>query len=480
MQTRLMLVVAALCAALVMPTEGSASEPEPTYAVSACSVGAESVPIEGWTPSTTGSLVAIAIDECATNHQFGFTVYPAQGGLGRWTFHAPPGTVLRTTNVYGRVGSGDPNATLIAWAGNVRYEGPWWTNGQQDDPTQALGVPGLDSQAAGLEFSCSQGCSQPASLRISRVDSILLDRNAPTAQFNASEQSLRFADVGGGVESVELEIDGQTTTRVFVGGARCHRPYVNLVPCASEGVISLLDQGLRPGERSVFATLYDVAGNKAYAGPYVMRVPEPPRAPAPIPPRDGSVILDGADTRRVAYTAVAITGVVRDLEGFPIPGAAVVAATQARGQEWRAGGQVQADATGRFAVRLPKGPTRAVRLSYGSAGSTLLLQVAAPIRLSSNRRTTRNGRAITFTGRIPESGASDTRVTLQAWANGKWMPFRTVQLRKGKFSARYRFSGTFRTQRYRFRAVVGNDPDFVFAAGRSRAVSVVVRGRSAR
>jgi hypothetical protein len=200
----------------------------------------------------------------------------------------------------------------------------------------------------------------------------------------------------------------------------------------------------------------------------------------PILPRDGVVIVDGASARRVTYSTVPIAGIVRDLEGFPIPGAAVTAATRVRGQEWVPRGQVQTDAKGHFVVRLPKGPTREVRLSYTNSAPTLVLNVAAPVRLRTNRRATRNGRTIAFNGQISEAGSSLTRVTLQAWANGKWMPFRTVQLRNGRFSARYRFSGTFRTQRYRFRAVVANDPNFVFASGHSSTVTVVVRGRGAR
>jgi hypothetical protein len=64
---------------------------------------------------------------------------------------------------------------------------------------------------------------------------------------------------------------------------------------------------------------------------------------------------------------------------------------------------------------------------------------------------------------------------LQAWARGKWVPFRTVELENGRFSARYRFSGTFTTTRYRFRAVVGNERELPFAAGASNVLSVLVR-----
>jgi len=66
-------------------------------------------------------------------------------------------------------------------------------------------------------------------------------------------------------------------------------------------------------------------------------------------------------------------------------------------------------------------------------------------------------------------------VELQAWANGKWVPFKTVALRNGRFTAGYRFMRTFNAQRYRFRAVIQSDPDFPYAAGRSKEVQVLVR-----
>ena len=76
-----------------------------------------------------------------------------------------------------------------------------------------------------------------------------------------------------------------------------------------------------------------------------------------------------------------------------------------------------------------------------------------------------NGRAITFKGRIPEAGGGHIRVILQALARGEWVTFKTVGLRRGRFNARYRFTGTRTTTRYRFRAVVVEQPDLPFRRG---------------
>ena len=115
-----------------------------------------------------------------------------------------------------------------------------------------------------------------------------------------------------------------------------------------------------------------------------------------------------------------------------------------------------------------------MRISYGDSVQTLKVVVAAPIRFKTNRTSTRNGRSITFTGSVPGAGKARTRVELQALANGKWIPFKTAGLRGGKFKASYRFTRTFFTQRYAFRAVIHETPGFPYAAGISAQVKVTV------
>jgi hypothetical protein len=474
MQKPWLLVVAATLVLLRLPTASASAEPLPTYTVSACSLDGEPVPVDGWIATTTGSLASVAVNQCASKQGLGFTFDPVFGGVGRWTFVAPASTALQAAWFYGQVGSGDSRADLTAWTDGWRLPIGWWTDGNVEHASDPIGAPGLGSRVAGLEFGCTRGCTETASLRLARIDTLLVDGGLPTAEYDEATQTLHFADTGGGVETVDLEVDGQAVSHLAVGGQRCRRPFVYVVPCPLTGSISLADQGLEPGERSVFATITDVAGNHGYSGPHIVRIPSPPVS-APVVPREGVVIVDGASTRRAAYKEQTLTGIVRDVEGFPIPGAHLSASSRTIGQDWKVIGGFVADARGRFTVKVPKGPTREVRLAYLNAAQTVKLVVAAPLRLTTNRRMTRNGRTITFTGRIPEAGASQARVTLQARANGKWIPFRTVQLRNGSFKARYRFTGTFRTQRYFFRAIVGSAPGFVYEAGRSPVVGVLVR-----
>ena len=135
---------------------------------------------------------------------------------------------------------------------------------------------------------------------------------------------------------------------------------------------------------------------------------------------------------------------------------------------------VVTDAQGHFTVAVPAGTSRTFRLRYASSEVSADVVIPAPVKLNVSPRTTRNGRTVRFTGSIPGTDAG-TRVELQARAGRRWVPFRTAMLSNGRFSARYKFTNTVRTQRYKFRAVVRKDPNFPYAAGHSPAVSVLVR-----
>ena len=125
-------------------------------------------------------------------------------------------------------------------------------------------------------------------------------------------------------------------------------------------------------------------------------------------------------------------------------------------------------------MRLPAGPSRVVRLTYGDSSVTVSVKVKAPLRLAVSPKSTRNGRTVKLTGSVAGTKLP-TRIELQAYSGGHWFPFKTVALRKGKFSGRYRFTRTFSTQRYRFRAVVHADRDFPYEAATSPVVAVRVR-----
>ena len=175
-----------------------------------------------------------------------------------------------------------------------------------------------------------------------------------------------------------------------------------------------------------------------------------------------------------------VRGVVRGVDGAPVPGAKLELSTRPlmSGSAFTALRSLTTDARGEFATRLPTGPSREIRLSAARPGgwavATLRTIVKAPISIKTNRARTRNGRTVRFTGSIPGAPAdARTRVDLQAWA-GRWVPFADATVKRGRFSAKYTFKRTYRPTSYRFRAVLRDDPNFPYAAATSKEVRVRV------
>ena len=158
-----------------------------------------------------------------------------------------------------------------------------------------------------LEFSCPTVCAGSASLHVSRLDTFLRDVDAPVVGIDAPGQSLRFSDVGGGVESSDLEVDGESRS-LAVGGEACRRPFAATIPCAL-GEVALADLGLGPGEHSVFATLVDAAGNRTYSGPHLFRIDPPPALGRSRKQPRGVVIVAGEKRRRITDATTTVGGI---------------------------------------------------------------------------------------------------------------------------------------------------------------------------
>ncbi|WP_270037808.1 hypothetical protein [Solirubrobacter ginsenosidimutans] len=453
--------------ALTGPAAARADEPPYGYLVLGCSDGSRLLPMDGWSASGAG------FEACAAGRGLGFQL-SGPGHSGRWTLSVPTGVTIESVVFSGIKADGDPEAQLL-YRDDVGAEGlPWRLLPDRFGYVR----PGVNSFT--YEFGCATPCSAAASLRVARVETWLRDVLPPTGVFDAENRAFRFEDSGGGVQSVRLEVDGTSGGELDVGGGSCHLPFVAIVPCAREGVIDLEAQGLSPGYHSVFATLNDAAGNRSHVGPFVVRTGPPPvAAPSSDPSAsgDGVLTVDGANTRTVPYATVKVTGTARSADGSPAPGARVDVAARVGNGAWHPLVAANADAHGRFMAMLPKGPSREVLLSYAGAVATVRLLVIAPVQLAVDRRRVRNGQTVRFSGRIPDAGAAQARITLQAWARDEWVPFKSVALKRGRFAARYRFTGTPTTSLYRFRAVVDAAPDLPYAAGHSTTVSVLVQAK---
>ena len=212
--------------------------------------------------------------------------------------------------------------------------------------------------------------------------------------------------------------------------------------------------------------------------PYEIEVFNAPDPPVTLAPLSQTVRLAPEWSRlNVAYgKALFVRARVRDAAGPPLSGLKVGVSTRLamRGAPSVPDTPVFSDARGYVSVRLPKGPSREVTFTYGSQTASVDVVVAAPVRFAATPATTRNGRTIRLHGTVPGTQATAV-VDLQARSGAKWITFKAVSLRGGRFSSQYRFERTFQTTRYRFRAVVRANSRFPYAAATSRVVSVLVR-----
>jgi hypothetical protein len=105
----------------------------------------------------------------------------------------------------------------------------------------------------------------------------------------------------------------------------------------------------------------------------------------------------------------------------------------------------------------------------------LALRVRAQVSLDASPRRLSGAGTVRFGGRlrgghIPARGKI---VLLQAREAGRWRTFTATRSdRRGRFHARYRFSGS--PGRYPVRARVPEEGAYPFAAGTSRVIAVVV------
>jgi hypothetical protein len=148
-------------------------------------------------------------------------------------------------------------------------------------------------------------------------------------------------------------------------------------------------------------------------------------------------------------------------------------------------GSVRTDSSGTFNLTVAtKLGSRKLRFAYSpqlggtpAASAEAQLDVIPPVSLKVSPKHVRNGKAVTFRGRmgagpIPRKGKL---VNLQVRLYGHWHTFATVRTSKsGRFKYRYRFRRTYGYVVYRFRARSRYEAAYPFVAGSSHTVRVAV------
>jgi hypothetical protein len=445
-----------------------------------------------------------------------------QGGTtsssASWTFTAPPDTLIEGYRIYryedstfaGAVGPGvygevrwsdsggvlDAGCTVAALCARHGTEAPYGRlsseNLAEADGLNARWVraSAVCTPVATSATACpTDGDVLRGRFRIYASRIRLRDLAAPAVLAPASggllvagrpldgERVVRVAasDRGGGLARAVLYADGHEVADAPPDGTGCAGPAA-LVPCPLRASFTVVldTRRLTDGPHALELRVADIGGNETTAGRAVVtvdnapsEVPRPapspslPAAPAPlaplapVPPR-----FEPLAPRTVAYGAEPLLR--GRLAGGPHAAVSVAFRVARAGAPWEQHGTVETDAGGAFALRVPAGPSRDVRLRSGGAETVVRVTVRAGIALTA----VRHGPTVLLSGRLRGGpGRAGTRVELSAAGHVNAITARADA--QGRFHARYRLPGAGR-----FTAALLPRPGYPYAAGRSRTVSV--------
>ena len=485
------------------------------------------IAVDGWTPEGTVALSGTS-NECAAGKGLFAGIssaadLPANQSTLSWHFRAPADTRIASFRIWrwayaGPNSQGDP--MYVLFRGRIQFDGvhiadicsnyePCTTRGDTAAPLGDANLVTSSGLADVRDLWMNAGCGGggtclknpgqgpwSAAHRMYRSAIVLQDDTDPlfTAPPSGSllgpgplsgthGVSFSATDTGSGVQQAIVEVDGRVAVRQELG---CAPPYTAVVPCklSAGGTVTLDTASLPDGQHSIRLLLTDATqSNTAAYGPLKVTTANTPAACAPagapevvtrFDRRSGTIAYGGRLNVRGTLAGAGAGAVVRVIS--QVKGASAARLVSA---------PLTTDAAGRFAYRVPAGPSRTLRFAYRRASEAtfrcskpLRVNVRARVTLSASPRTVSSGSRVRFSGRlggghVPRNGKV---VELQAFERGRWRTFRTVRSSsKGVFGYRYRFSFRASGTTFPVRARVRSDASYPWALGTSASVRVRVR-----
>ena len=509
----------------------------PAHAAQYTVVGCAGQPAStgGWSGLTSGSHPASIAETCASSGgvmlaRLLATQTPA-AGTAIWRLNAPANTSVAGVTLSRKVASAGTGYSYVARA--VTAAGavaaiescatPAACKTLAAKPSVAWAVPRTDLTR--LEFyvtcpntSCQKLASGEAvSVRASRADVTFNDATAPvvtagpsSAMFGGGAASgvqsitVGFRDVGGGIASTGVQVDGQTVSEVPVSNSSCRTPYRRLVPCPLNvtSTLQFNPASVPDGAHQVRVFARDATG--ANVG-FSQSLPVTTSARGAINGTNGSdQVRVTAGVRRavesghrpararssmsVAFnTKTVAEGRLVNSAGQPVVGARLSVATAVdRGVPVFADlpNDVVTDSTGRYKVTLPRGPSLVARVQYfaraldtAPAGRALArVKVAAHATFAPRKRHLKRGQRAVFRGHVVGFyRPAGVRVELQGRRRNSYVTLSTAAAgADGTYRVAYRFTHSAHG-RFVFRLRIRHFPRFPYYLGYTRPVNVFVR-----
>lgn len=180
-----------------------------------------------------------------------------------------------------------------------------------------------------------------------------------------------------------------------------------------------------------------------------------------------------------------LTGRLTDRSGNAVSNASLCVKEGVAGRHLEAVGTVRTNAEGRYRYGVSPGPNRKLEIGYRhnrrqlQRYASFYSKLRPRLKLSPARKT-RNRKRLTMYGSIPGPSNDGRVVILQAQYPGsdRWNTFAKARTDgQGQYSARYRFTSTYSTTRYRMRAWVPAQKGYPYRGGASRPKRITVIGR---
>lgn len=364
-----------------------------------------------------------------------------------------------------------------------------------------VGADNLPYAAFGQLYRSEVVIDDPAAPTVSAIGGTIAD---PGPVDGLRTVAADAADVGGGVQRVELLVDGVVVNQT-VGAGRCALPYTAAAPCpdAVAGRFSLDTSAVADGAHTIVVRAVDAAGNSADSAPLaidvahtaapgsVVVVPGPtqvvtvPGQPSAVPGTTPGSTTATSVTLRVPTRRIALPrrravrgtadrrGVRLAFERRPFGGTE---------DDWRPAGTTTTGRDGafRFPVVRRSGQVRVQPALPSVAGRPVVVSFVAPLKatLRSSARRLTNGDRVTLRGRIAGDGGgwAGREALIQAIVRGAWRTIDTADVsRRGRVTWRYRFAHTSTTAEYRFRLRLPAVRGLPWKTVTTRPVSVLVR-----